>query len=107
MPFLKAMADTNRLRILNLLAGGELCVCDLESTLGLRQANLSRHLAKLRDSGLVGSRRHGSFVYYRLLEFPPEVQSAIHAIIDAARCSDPCKADLQRLSSTCRTNTCC
>lgn len=60
----KALADTNRLRILSLLDQGPLCVCDLESVLGLQQSNLSRHLAKLKQAGLVTSRKKGLFIYY-------------------------------------------
>ena len=45
---LKALADPNRLRVLNLLGDRTLCVCDLEEVLGLNQSNLSRHLAKLK-----------------------------------------------------------
>ena len=49
----KAMADQTRLRILALLAGGEVCVCDIHETLGIPQPRASRHLAYLRRTGLV------------------------------------------------------
>lgn len=61
---LKALADPNRLRILHLLEGRTLCVCDLEEILGLNQSNLSRHLAKLRQAGLVSATKRGLFMYY-------------------------------------------
>ncbi|MEI8095758.1 MAG: metalloregulator ArsR/SmtB family transcription factor [Spirochaetales bacterium] len=61
---LKALADPNRLRILNLLADHALCVCDLEEVLGLNQSNLSRHLAKLKQTGLVTATKKGLFIYY-------------------------------------------
>lgn len=61
---LKALADPNRLRILHLLDGRTLCVCDLEAVLGLEQSNLSRHLAKLRQAGLVVASKRGQFVHY-------------------------------------------
>jgi len=61
---LKALADENRLRILNLLGDQTLCVCDLEEVLKLNQSNLSRHLAKLKQVGLVSSKKRGLFVYY-------------------------------------------
>lgn len=61
---LKAVADPNRLRILSLLEQGPLCVCDLEAVLGLQQSNLSRHLAKLKQAGLVASQKRGLFIDY-------------------------------------------
>jgi ArsR family transcriptional regulator len=64
---LKALADPTRLRIVALLAHGELCVCHLEQALGLSQPNISRHLAILRMSGVAEARRDASWVYYRLL----------------------------------------
>ncbi len=57
---LKALADPNRLRILNLLHERTLCVCDLESILKLNQSNLSRHLATLRHAGIVTVGKKGS-----------------------------------------------
>jgi len=67
---MKALSDVNRLRILNLLQGDTLCVCDLEDILGLNQANRSRHLAKLRSTGLVSSQKRGLFTYYSRLPLP-------------------------------------
>ncbi len=64
----RALSDENRLRMVALLAQGELCVCHLEAALGLSQTNVSRHLAVLRAAGLVDSRREQSWVYYRLVE---------------------------------------
>jgi ArsR family transcriptional regulator len=61
---LKALSDPNRLRILNLLGRGTLCVCDLEDVLKLNQSNLSRHLAKLKQAGLVTAQKKGLFMYY-------------------------------------------
>ncbi len=62
----KALGDETRLRILALLADGELCVCDLMAVLDLPQSTVSRHLAYLRHSGLVDDRRQGVWMYYRL-----------------------------------------
>ena len=62
----KALADRTRLRILGLLMGGEVCVCDIHETLGIPQARASRHLAYLRRAGLVATRRQGLWVQYRL-----------------------------------------
>ena len=62
----KSLSDETRLRILALLAHGELCVCDLMAILDLPQSTVSRHLAYLRNSGLVLDRREGVWMYYRL-----------------------------------------
>ena len=61
---LKALADPNRLRILNLLHEQTLCVCDLEAILDLNQSNLSRHLSKLKQAGIVKARKKALFTYY-------------------------------------------
>jgi ArsR family transcriptional regulator len=62
----RALGDPTRLRILSLLIQGELCVCDIVSTLRMPQPTVSRHLAYLRDSELVESRRDGLWMYYKL-----------------------------------------
>lgn len=63
----RALADINRLRIINILAQRDLCVCDLQCVLGLSQPFISRHLAYLRRVGLVKDRREGSRVCYSLV----------------------------------------
>lgn len=62
----KAFADPTRLRIMNALAAGELCVCDIVEILGLPQPTVSRHLALLRREGLVEVSREWKFAHYRL-----------------------------------------
>lgn len=62
----KGFADPTRIRILNVLAAGELCVCDVVDILGLPQPTISRHLAYLRRMGLVDVTRHRKFAHYRL-----------------------------------------
>jgi len=61
-----ALSDPRRLRILDLLRGGEQCVCDLQTELTCGQSLLSFHLKTLRDAGLVASRREGRWTHYRL-----------------------------------------
>lgn len=63
---LAALADPTRLRILALLAAGEVCVCDIHESLQVPQPKASRHLAYLRRRGLVRGRRQGLWIYYRL-----------------------------------------
>ena len=64
----KALADETRLRILNLVSHRELCVCHVVEALGLGQSKVSRHLAHLRNAGLVNDRREGLWMYYSLAE---------------------------------------
>ena len=65
--FFKMLADNTRLRALLLLQlEGELCVCELTHALELSQPKISRHLAQLRESGLVRVRREGVWVYYQI-----------------------------------------
>ncbi|MBI5871002.1 MAG: winged helix-turn-helix transcriptional regulator [Actinobacteria bacterium] len=64
----KALSDETRLRILGLLLSGELCVCELMAILELPQSTVSRHLAYLKNSGLVSDQRRGTWMHYRLVE---------------------------------------
>lgn len=64
----RGFADETRLRILNLLAAGELCVSDIVDILSLPQSTVSRHLAYLRRAGLVEATRELKFAHYRLAE---------------------------------------
>jgi ArsR family transcriptional regulator, arsenate/arsenite/antimonite-responsive transcriptional repressor len=62
----KALADRTRLRLLNLLSAGEVCVCYFVEVLGTNQPKISRHLAYLRRAGVVVSRREGKWMHYRI-----------------------------------------
>ncbi|MCP9848352.1 helix-turn-helix transcriptional regulator [Cyanobium sp. Morenito 9A2] len=63
---LKALADPLRLRVIEALAHGEKCVCDLTSELDLAQSKLSFHLKVLKEAGLLADRQEGRWIYYRL-----------------------------------------
>lgn len=64
----KTLSDPTRLRLLNLLACGETCVCELTDTLRVVQPKVSRHLAHLKRAGLVEARRDGKWMHYRWAE---------------------------------------
>ena len=66
--FFAALADRTRLRLLNLMALDEICVCYFVEVLGTNQPKISRHLAYLRRAGLVEARREGKWMHYRLAE---------------------------------------
>ena len=76
----KALSDETRLRILALLSHGELCVCDLMEVLNLPQSTVSRHLAHLRNAGLVDDRRQGVWMYYRLLNPQGELENSLQGL---------------------------
>jgi len=78
----KALADETRLRILGLLLTGEVCVCDIHESLKIPQSKASRHLAYLRRSGLVDTRRDGLWIHYRLARSSDPV---IVAVVDAVK----------------------
>jgi ArsR family transcriptional regulator, arsenate/arsenite/antimonite-responsive transcriptional repressor len=63
---LKALADENRVRILNLLCKKDMCVCEIEYILGISQSNASGHLAKLSEAEIIFPERQGHYVIYRI-----------------------------------------
>jgi ArsR family transcriptional regulator len=63
---LEALSDDNRLAIVTLLSGGEQCVCDVSSALGISNALASHHLKKLREAGLVDTERKGTWLHCSL-----------------------------------------
>jgi ArsR family transcriptional regulator len=63
---LKFLSDKNRLRILTMLTRAEMCVCDLMEGLNIPQPLLSYHLGKLKQAGLVRTRREAQWIYYSL-----------------------------------------
>jgi ArsR family transcriptional regulator len=66
--FFRALADRTRLRILNLMQSEEVCVCFFVEVLKTNQPKVSRHLAYLRRAGIVGARREGQWMHYRIVE---------------------------------------
>jgi ArsR family transcriptional regulator len=64
----EALADENRLAIVELLADGERCVCDVSGSLGISNALASHHLKRLRETGIVITERRGSWLHCRLAE---------------------------------------
>jgi ArsR family transcriptional regulator, arsenate/arsenite/antimonite-responsive transcriptional repressor len=79
----KALADPARLRLLSLIgahAGGEVCVCDLTAAFDLTQPTISHHLKTLREAGLIGCQRRGTWVYYWLI---PAAMERVSALLSA------------------------
>ncbi len=104
----KALADETRLRILNLLVRGELCVCDIMAVLDIGQSKASRHLAYLRAAGLVDDRRAGVWMYYALAA-PAGVTHArvLEWLAEAATGLPQAAADLKALQKVQRRTQRC
>lgn len=85
---LRALADPIRLQVIEALGGGERCVCDLTTDLGLAQSKLSFHLKVLKETGLLADRQSGRWVYYRL---QPQALERLRAWLAAlaASCTAP------------------
>ncbi len=98
----RALADTTRLRLLNLIADQEICVCYFVEILKTSQPKISRHLAYLRKAGIVASRREGKWMHYRLTIPKDEVASRIlRETLRHLKEKPEMKRDIARLSSAC------
>jgi ArsR family transcriptional regulator, arsenate/arsenite/antimonite-responsive transcriptional repressor len=96
----KALADPTRLRILGLLAGGQICVCNIHECLGIPQPMASRHLAYLRKKGLVRTRKDGLWVYYSLAPLEEPVMRVLMSAVTHVLCHcDSIAKDRQRLET--------
>lgn len=73
----QALSDRTRIRLLNLMTDGEVCVCFFVEVLAEPQPKISRHLAYLRSAGMVGTRREAKWMHYRIT--PPEHPAARRA----------------------------
>ena len=99
--FFKMLADSTRLRCLMLMqAEGELCVCELTRALNLSQPKISRHLAHLREAGVLVARRNGTWMNYRI---NPELQSwaldILQATLEGVRYFEPFMGDARHLNT--------
>jgi ArsR family transcriptional regulator len=94
----QALSDETRLAILDLLRGGERCVCDLQDALEAAQSRLSFHLRVLREAGLVTDRRDGRWSYYALV--PERLGDVIEAVSEpvAGRPHVPASPTLHQLA---------
>ncbi len=93
--FFKMLADSTRLRSLLLMqAEGELCVCELTHALNLSQPKISRHLAHLREAGVLVARRNGTWMNYRI---NPDLQDwaleILQTTLDGVRNTEPFISD--------------
>jgi ArsR family transcriptional regulator len=102
VPLFAALADRTRLRLLNLIAGREVCVCYLVEVLRLGQPKISRHLAYLRNAGVVAARREGKWMHYRLERTDdPATSSVLDAVFESFKLDREMQSDLSRLTRAC------
>jgi len=103
----KALADETRLRILCLLLEKELCVCDIKDVLQLPQSTVSRHLAYLKNAGLVDDRRCGVWMYYSLVDSVNDLHIGLLKYLrEILPVLEFAAADRERLSGFSRHNRC-
>lgn len=100
--FFAALADRTRLRLINLMGADEVCVCFFVEVLKTNQPKISRHLAYLRNAGLVETRREGKWMHYKVVE-PPEPHAArVFSEVRAWLAEDPeMRNDRERLVKVC------
>ena len=94
----ECLCDPTRLRLLNVLAQGPVCVCHFQDVLGEPQVKISKHLAYLRERGLVASERQGNWVIYGLAAKPSrELRANLACLQECAQSIPVFKRDLARL----------
>lgn len=99
---LKALADPTRLRIMLLLMKEELCVCELETVLGMEQSRISHALRALRDANLIDERRESRWVFYKASQELPS--SLLHYIDESAEGSVDVATDRRKAAELLRAS---
>jgi ArsR family transcriptional regulator len=100
--FFQALGDTTRLRLLNLMGEQEVCVCYFTEILGAPQPKISRHLAYLRNAGIVTARREGKWMHYRIA-MPPHLGASqvLRQTLDSLKDDKAMQSDRARLTKAC------
>lgn len=100
--FFQSLGDNTRLRLLNLMSDQEICVCYLVEILGGPQPKISRHLAYLRNAGIVSARREGKWMHYRIV-MPPHIGATqiLRQTLEWLKEDKVMQADRARLVRTC------
>ena len=100
--FFAALADKTRLRLLNLMRDGEVCVCFLADTLETNDPKISRHLAYLKRANLVTARREGKWTHYSINEpSDPTAKQLLRSTLDLLSSDPSMKSDRKRLAQVC------
>ena len=89
---MESLSDPIRINILELMMGGEICVCDIVKVTGLSQSKISYHIKILKDSGLISDRQEGRWVYYKLdFEVLTDVKNWMANLIQSSSSKRSCK----------------
>lgn len=100
--FFQALGDKTRLRLLNLMGDQEICVCYFVEILEQPQPKISRHLAYLRNAGIVNARREGKWMHYRIV-MPPHIGATqiLRQTLTVLKEEKAMQADRARLTKAC------
>ncbi len=105
MNITKALADQNRVRVLMVLKGRELCVCQLIELLGLAPSTVSKHMSILKNARLVESRKDGLWMHYSLPKSPAtEVRKAIDWLCSSLKDDEKIRDDRKQLRMILKMN---
>ncbi|MEO7658543.1 MAG: metalloregulator ArsR/SmtB family transcription factor [Pyrinomonadaceae bacterium] len=100
--FFAALADRTRLRLINLMRDGEVCVCFFAETLDTNNPKISRHLSYLKRAGLVSARRDGKWSHYRLTPpKDPHVSEMFNALLQTFEIDAEMQKDRVALDTVC------
>ena len=98
----KALADRTRLRLISLIGDSEVCVCFLVAILKTSQPKISRHLAYLREAGIVAARREGKWMHYRLSEpANPIAKHMLGEVLEWLKSDSRMQAERAKLEGIC------
>lgn len=104
----RCLCDKTRLRILNLLSDGALCVCHLQEILGETQVKVSKHLAYLKSHGLVESERRANWMIYRITKkVNPILENNLKCLQDLTSEDPTFRTDLKHLHEMDTSAACC
>ena len=106
LPITKALADRQRVRMLLLLRGRELCVCQIIAVLGLAPSTISKHLSILSSAGLVEHRKQGRWAYYSLAGRSADfmIRSALGWVAESLRHDEAMAKDAKKLTTVLRSD---
>ena len=100
--FFRALADRTRLRLINLMSQGEICVCFFVEVIETNQPKISRHLAYLKRAGIVDARRDGKWMHYQITTPPDEHAAQVLREVQTWLRADPeMQKDYSRLARVC------
>ena len=89
---MESLSDPIRVNIIELMMGGEICVCDIVKVTGLSQSKISYHIKILKDSGLISDRQEGRWVYYKLdLEVLSDIKNWMGNLIQSSSSKRSCE----------------